>query len=98
MNTNALPIAAEQAVYEFLVAFKIEHDGNTPTRREIMEACGITSTSVVNYYLDRLERKGLIEQPRNGASRMIVVTGGCWQAPCWLAAEQKEARAAQERG
>ena len=35
-----------------------------PSIREIGERTGISSTSVVNYYLDQLEKKGLIERDR----------------------------------
>jgi SOS-response transcriptional repressor LexA len=45
-----------------------------PTHREIMDACKISSTSVVAYYLDELEEAGLIERPGEpGSSRNIVV-------------------------
>ena len=33
----------------------------TPSRAEIAERFGISSTSVVNYYLDRMVRDGLLE-------------------------------------
>jgi repressor LexA len=42
--------------------------GYPPSIREIGHAVGITSTSVVNYNLDRLEQEGLIERDR-GYSR-----------------------------
>jgi repressor LexA len=42
--------------------------GYPPSIREIGKAVGITSTSVVNYNLDRLEQEGLIERDR-GCSR-----------------------------
>jgi repressor LexA len=35
-----------------------------PSIREIGEKTGISSTSVVNYYLDQLEKKGMIERDR----------------------------------
>ena len=36
--------ASAEAVYRFIVEFKREHDGNSPTYREIMESCGVSST------------------------------------------------------
>ncbi len=45
-----------------------------PSIREIGENCGISSTSVVNYYLDQLEKSGHIERDRK-ISRGLRVTG-----------------------
>ena len=45
-----------------------------PSIREIGEKTGITSTSVVNYYLDQLEKKGLIERDRK-ISRGVRLAG-----------------------
>jgi repressor LexA len=46
-----------------------------PSIREIGENCSISSTSVVNYYLDQLEKNGYIERDRK-ISRGLRVTGG----------------------
>lgn len=46
-----------EKVYEFVVAY-IAQRGFGPTCREICDMCGITSTSVVNYYVDRLVKQG----------------------------------------
>ena len=44
------------------------------TVREIGDACGISSTSLVSYYLDELELAGLIERPgAPGSSRNILI-------------------------
>ena len=45
-----------------------------PSIREIGEKTGITSTSVVNYYLDQLEKMGKIERDRK-ISRGVRVSG-----------------------
>ena len=44
--------------------------GYPPTIREIGDQCGISSTSVVNYYLDQLQELGYIERDQ-GVSRGI---------------------------
>jgi len=71
-----------QRVYDFIVTYKKEHDGNSPTIREIGEACRISSTSVVVYWLKRLEDQELIRRPEpefgNRYSVKIEVVGGCW--------------------
>jgi repressor LexA len=45
-----------------------------PSIREIGEDCDISSTSVVNYYLDQLEKNGHIERDRK-ISRGVRLTG-----------------------
>jgi repressor LexA len=49
-------------------------NGYPPTIRDIGAACGISSTSVVNYNLNILEREGLIERDRT-VSRGIKLVG-----------------------
>ena len=50
-----------------------KNEGFPPTIREIGEATDISSTSVVNYYLDQLEKMGKIERQRK-ISRGISLT------------------------
>jgi DNA-binding Lrp family transcriptional regulator len=52
-----------QRILAFLQEYQSENK-YPPSIREIGESTGITSTSVVNYYLDQLEKKGLIERER----------------------------------
>ena len=76
---------AVERVYEYLVQYKSSHDGNAPTVREIGEACGISSTSVVHYWLIRLTNQGLIRRPEPKigmrCSTQIEIVGGKWNAP-----------------
>jgi repressor LexA len=51
----------QQKILEYIQAF-IAEKSFPPTIREIGEEVGISSTSVVKYNLDALERKGLIER------------------------------------
>jgi SOS-response transcriptional repressor LexA len=53
----------QQAILEFIRACANEGEP-PPTIREIMEATGISSTSVVNYNLDALQRDGHITRRR----------------------------------
>ncbi|MBN1429838.1 MAG: repressor LexA [Anaerolineae bacterium] len=53
----------QQAILEFITGF-LEENGYPPTIREIGKACGITSTSVVNYNLNKLERDGHLSRDR----------------------------------
>ena len=59
-------------VFEYVILHKSENDGNSPTIREIMRKCQISSTSMVNYYLyqpqdfDKIRFQGI---------RNIIVVG-----------------------
>ena len=48
-------------VLEFLLKYQSEN-GRPPSIREIGEMVGISSTSVVNYYLDQLKKMGYLER------------------------------------
>lgn len=66
------------AIYSYIIRFKREHAGESPTTREIAAALGLSSTSVVQYHLEYLEAAGLIERPA-GKSRMISIPGAQWR-------------------
>ncbi len=65
-------------IFEWIINYKAEHDGNSPTVRQIGKGVGIPSTSVVRYNLDEMERNGWIHLLRDGSTRGIVVVGGHW--------------------
>lgn len=65
-----------QKILDYLIQYKTDHDGNSPTFRQIMSACGIKSTSVVSYYLQRMKVDGLIKL--NPGHKGIEVIGGKW--------------------
>src|SRR3990172_2890758 len=62
-----------QRILDFVLAYQRENR-YPPSIREIGEKTGITSTSVVNYYLDQLEKMGKIERDRK-ISRGVRVSG-----------------------
>ena len=62
-----------QKILEFLQDYQRENK-YPPSIREIGEKTGISSTSVVNYYLDQLEKKGMIERDRK-ISRGVRLSG-----------------------
>ena len=62
-----------QRILEFIQDYQRKHK-HPPSIREIGESCEISSTSVVNYYLDQLEKSGHIERDRK-ISRGLRVTG-----------------------
>lgn len=62
-----------QKILDFIASYQREHK-HPPSIREIGEYCDISSTSVVNYYLDQLEKSGHIERDRK-ISRGMRLTG-----------------------
>lgn len=64
----------QQDILRFLERFITDHD-YPPSIRDIQQGCGISSTSVVDYNLKRLEEKGLIRRDRE-VSRAIELLNG----------------------
>ena len=62
-----------QKILDFLSEYQ-RANKYPPSIREIGEKTGISSTSVVNYYLDQLEKKGMIERDRK-ISRGVRLSG-----------------------
>ena len=62
-----------QKILDFIQEYQRKYK-HPPSIREIGENCDISSTSVVNYYLDQLEKHGHIERDRK-ISRGLRVTG-----------------------
>ncbi len=63
----------QEAIVNFIELF-LDDNGYPPTIREIGKACGISSTSVVNYNLNKLEREGLLMRDRE-VSRGLRLVG-----------------------
>jgi repressor LexA len=63
----------QQLMYNFILRFSADK-GRPPTIREIGAACNISSTSVVNYNLNILERQGLISREKE-VSRGLRLMG-----------------------
>ena len=64
-------------VFEFIIKFKTENDGQSPTLRDIVQNTLASSTSVASYVLDELEEDGKIKRTANW-DRGIRVIGGKW--------------------
>ena len=63
----------QDQILEFLRSF-IEDKDYPPSIRDIQDGCGISSTSVVDYNLRKLEEKGFIRRDRE-VSRGIEILG-----------------------
>lgn len=85
IQRTILPVpAAAMDVYEFVVAYKRAHDGNSPTVRQIAAGIDRSYHSAVPAWLSDLERVGLVQLKRGGKSHRITaicVTGGRWLPP-----------------
>jgi repressor LexA len=73
----------QQKIIDFLRRFIREKD-YPPSIRDIQEACGISSTSVVDYNLKALERMGYIHRDRE-VSRAIELLNGSGRRPRMIA-------------
>lgn len=62
-----------QKIMDFLQEYQRDNH-YPPSIREIGEKTGISSTSVVNYYLDQLEKRGMIQRDRK-ISRGVRLAG-----------------------
>lgn len=74
-------IIMRERIFNFICTYKERNDGVSPTCRDIAREVGISSTSVVFYYLEKLQLAGLIKSAHYGA-RGIQVVGGCWKRNC----------------
>jgi repressor LexA len=80
----------QEHMLRFIRDFSNRH-GYPPTIREIGKEVGISSTSVVNYNLDKLEKEGLLERDRT-ISRGLKVSGDGAQAPVVIETHGRESR------
>jgi SOS-response transcriptional repressor LexA len=74
---NAQP--RRDRILQFIIAYKSDFDGNSPSVEEIMAACAISSKSIANYHLRQLAKGGLIRLPERKQARSITVVGGEWR-------------------
>jgi repressor LexA len=74
----------QQKIYAFIRQFVEERD-YPPSIRDIQTACGISSTSVVDYNLKALERQGLIRRDREISRAIELLDNGRRRRPRTLA-------------
>lgn len=71
-------MAATDDLLGYIISYKMSHNGNSPSIREMVDAMGVSSVSVIEYHLKKLVRDGRITRTR-GAARSIEVRGGLWR-------------------
>lgn len=70
-----------EKIFQWIVTYKTNHDGNSPSVVELMDGCAISSRSVALYQLRRLDKAGYVRLTKKRRSRSICVVGGQWR---WL--------------
>lgn len=72
-------------VYDFLIDYKRQNDGNTPVVRDIRDGAKTSTTSRVHQCLEGLEEDGLItiRRTKTGTQtiRFISIVGATWLPP-----------------
>ena len=68
------------AVYRFIIGYKEEHAGDSPSRREIAEKLDV-ALSIVHYHMVMLERAGLVTLPAGRDARRLGIPGAVWTPP-----------------
>lgn len=64
---------SKQQVYDFIAGFIEQHEV-PPTRQQIVQALGMASKSVADYYIVRLVKDGRLERVGYGKQRSIFLT------------------------
>jgi predicted transcriptional regulator len=72
-------VSNRDRIYDFIIRYKIEHQGNSPTIREICDGLNL-SVGCVTYNLDMLDAEDRISISRNKASH-IKIPGAKWWFP-----------------
>lgn len=81
MGTLRLYDQRLDALYDYIVAYKRENGGRSPTRQLLSEALGFSSTAVVQGYLLRLAADRRVVLGRDGRHCAIGIPGERWLAP-----------------
>ena len=77
----------DDALYDFIVAYKRNYGGRSPTRSELAAALGLKAQSNVQNQLNRLAAAGRIVL-EEGSARSIAIPGERWLAPGEVATEE----------
>lgn len=77
MSKKDIPARLE-LVFGYIIAFKTESGGDSPSHREICDQFGYISTSMAHRDLLDLEQMGLIVRSNGRRRKGIRVIGGQW--------------------
>ena len=70
-------------VYQYIVNYKIQCDGVSPTIRQICKGTNVSSTYVVYTHIEKLKDDGRITYILGDKGKVsgYAVTGGQWKSP-----------------
>jgi hypothetical protein len=71
----------KEGVYDFIIRFKIDHQGSGPTMQEIADNLGHSGRSVVRAVLLKLEEEGRIVLGKKNKAGQITIPGATWTPP-----------------
>jgi len=71
------PNSSSRRIFDYIVTYKRQHDGNSPSMRQLSEDLGL-GYSTVFYQLRHLAEANLIRLSGNQVARGIEVMGGRW--------------------
>ena len=94
---EAIELGAEERRVLLCIHAYAYQEGLPPTIREIQKRCGMSSPSVVQNYVDALQRKGCIRR-RRGRLRTITLTANGHRRAGGQGAGRGPQRAAADRG
>lgn len=77
MSSSQVLHPTARAILRYVVAYKTQHCGDSPTRREIQSGVGVASPSMVHHHLVMLARAGRVTLD----GRRIGVPGAVWTPP-----------------
>jgi|ETNmetMinimDraft_35_1059890.scaffolds.fasta_scaffold66706_2 predicted MarR family transcription regulator len=76
-NKEESNLSNDDLILDYIIDYKEKHSGRSPSHREISMATGISSISVVNYNLHKLDNQGRISYGKG--TRNISVAGAEWR-------------------
>ncbi len=62
----------EDIILEYIKSYIAEHS-YSPSIRDIVYGCGMSSTSVVNYHLNKLEASNTISRDKKKARTIVIL-------------------------
>jgi SOS-response transcriptional repressor LexA len=77
-KTGSALIFSRDDIFDFIVKYKKEHGGLSPSLKNIAEAIGIASVSTVNASLEVLRKQGRIYFDEEIEIRNIRIPGENW--------------------
>lgn len=70
-----------QTVYGFILSYMTAHHGLPPSIREIAEGTQIKASSLIFFYLRKLEERGQIAFTGQSGARNFYLPGAIWTPP-----------------